>query len=211
MALYPDYCTAAELKAHLRVTDTDDDTALGIAITAASRAIDHSCNRQFGAASPAVARVYRWDGQRVEGLPAVQIDDLMSTTSLAVALDVNQDGVWEQSLTYQTDFDLYPWNAAGDVRPWTHIVFRRTTSYLPVGLPRELSVTALWGWTSVPTVVKDACLIQASRFFVRRDSPYGVTGSPEAGSELRLLDRLDPDVAVLLAPVRRWWGAENGY
>lgn len=209
MALFPDYCTAAELKAHLRITDTDDDTALGIAITAASRAIDHSCNRQFGV-STAVARVYRWDGQCIEGLRAVQIDDLMSTTSLAVALDLDQDGTWEQSLTYQTDFDLYPWNAAGDVRPWTHVVFRRDAVAVPAGCPRELSVTGLFGWTSVPTVVKDACLIQAARFFVRRDSPYGVTGSPEAGSELRLLDRLDPDVAVLLAPVRRWWGAQNG-
>jgi hypothetical protein len=209
MALFPDYCSAAELKAHLRITDTDDDTALGIAITAASRAIDHSCNRQFGV-STAVARVYRWDGQRVDGLPAVQIDDLSATTSLAVALDLDQDGTWEQSLTYQTDFDLYPWNASEDNVPWTHIVFSRTAAALPAGLSRELSVTGLFGWASVPTVVKDACLIQASRFFVRRDSPYGVTGSPEAGSELRLLDRLDPDVAVLLAPVRRWWGAVGG-
>lgn len=207
MALYPDYCSAAELKAQLRVTDTDDDTALGFAITAASRAIDHACNRQFGQASPAAVRIYRWDGQCVEGRTAVQIDDLMSTTNLAVALDLNQDGTWEQTVTNGTDFDLYPWNAAGDTVPWTHIVFRQDASVRPAGYPRELSVTGLWGWSAVPTVVKQACLVQAARFFVRRDSPYGVSGSPEAGSELRLLERLDPDVAMMLASVRRQWGA----
>ena len=50
MAWQPDYVTTDELKTHLRIdlADTTDDDAIGIAITAASRAIDRSCGRQFG-------------------------------------------------------------------------------------------------------------------------------------------------------------------
>jgi hypothetical protein len=61
-----------------------------------------------------------------------------------------------------------------------------------------VKVTALWGWTAVPVAVKQATLLQASRFFSRRHSPYGVAGSPELGSEIRLLARVDPDVGVSL-------------
>jgi hypothetical protein len=64
-------------------------------------------------------------------------------------------------------------------------------------------VTALWGWSAVPPAIEQATLLQASRLLIRRDSPYGVAGSPEAGTEIRLLARLDPDVDVAVAPYRR--------
>jgi hypothetical protein len=44
-----------------------------------------------------------------------------------------------------------------------------------------------------------AARIQAGRFSIRQESLYGVAGSPAAGSELRLLARVDPDVGVSLA------------
>ena len=50
---------------------------------------------------------------------------------------------------------------------------------------------------------QEATLLQASRLAARRDSPFGVAGSPDAGSEMRLLARVDPDVAVALEPYRR--------
>lgn len=53
----------------------------------------------------------------------------------------------------------------------------------------------------VPGPVELACLIQASRWFKRKDAPFGIAGSPELGSELRLLSKLDPDVEVLLDAV----------
>lgn len=205
MAWAPDYCTVTELKAHLRITDTDDDTALGFCITSASRAIDKACNRQFGSASQ--TRVYTWEWEYIKGRPAVPIDDVMTTSGLVVKLDQGQDGTYETTLTYQTDFDLYPLNAAADGVPWTHVVFRHDAQAFPASFADELQVAATFGWTAVPTIVKQACLMQAALFFVRRDSPYGVTGSPEVGSELRLLERLDPTTAMALAVVRRWWGA----
>lgn len=208
MALYPDYVTTAELKSHLGgVTGSSQDTALGIAITAASRAIDHYTNRQFGLNGSAVARVYTYKCECIEGRPAISLDDIQTTTGLAVAFDLDDDGDWEQSLTLSTDFDLWPWNAAVDGKPWTHLVLRSTSV---AGFPysaRGIQVTANWGWSSVPTIVKQACLIQAARFFERQKSPFGIAGSPEIGSEMRLLARLDPDVAMMLASVRRLWAA----
>jgi hypothetical protein len=70
-----------------------------------------------------------------------------------------------------------------------------------------VEVRATFGWTAIPDLVISATLLQAGRFASRRDSPYGIAGSPDTGSELRLLDKVDPDVAVMLAPLTRWWGA----
>lgn len=206
MALFPDYVTVDELKAHLRIDllDTTDDDAIAVAVAAASRAINRSAGRQFGLNGSAVARVYTWGGTYIEGLPAVEIDDLMTAVGLEIKLDDSGQGSYGSALTA---VDPWPWNAAADGRPWTHLVFRSYAPGYPTGFSQGVQVTGNWGWTTVPDVVKQACLIQASRFFVRRDSQYGVAGSPETGTELRLLDRLDPDVAVLLSTVRRHWGA----
>ncbi len=204
MALRPDYVTSAQLKAHLRITDSADDAAVALAVTAASRAIDHATNRQFGLNGSAVARVYTWDGRMIEGLPAVEIDDVMTATGLVVKLDQSGQGVYGSALT---SVDTWPWNAAPDSKPWTHLVFRSYASAFPTMFSQGVQVTANWGWTTVPVIVQQACLIQAARFFVRRDSSYGIAGSPETGTELRLLERLDPDVAITLQTVRRYWGA----
>lgn len=60
---------------------------------------------------------------------------------------------------------------------------------------------------TVPAAVRMGTLIQAARFFKRKDSPFGIAGSPEMGNETRLLSRLDPDVALLVSTERNWWGA----
>lgn len=209
MAWKPDYVTAAELKTYLRIGDTADDALLGVAITAASRAVDHACNRQFGVVGAAVARYYAYAGESIDGRQAVPIDDVQSVTNLAVAVDTDDNASWDSTIVNATDFDLWPWNAAEDGKPWTHVVLR---SGVALGgfyrTARSLRVTALFGWTAVPRLVVEATQLQAARFFSRRNATFGVAGSPELGSEVRLLDRLDPDVAVALRPVRRAaWGA----
>lgn len=217
MAWQPSYVTPTELKAYLRITDTADDTQIQFAIDGASRSIDQECNRQFGVTT-AVARYYEWDGAYLEGqttpyahcyAPILSIDDIQSTTSLEVLVDTENDGTYATEITVSTDFDFWPWNAAANGKPWTHLVLRPTSSVLTQfpSYDRAVKITGLWGWTSVPEVVKQATLIQASRFFSRRNSPYGVAGSPDLGNEIRLLSRVDPDVAVLLGTVKRRFGA----
>jgi hypothetical protein len=206
--MYPDYVTSDQLKAHLRITDNVDDTAVALAVTAASRAIDRWTQRQFGQADTAAARVYSWDGEFIERFPAIRIDDLMTLVDATAQTDYIGDGVTLTTYDlFQPYVQFYPYNADADGRPWTHIVFLNGGPWTPSGVTRELIITAKWGWLAVPDIVQQATLIQAGRFFVRRDSQYGIAGSPETGTEMRLLERLDPDVALMLGTVRRLWGA----
>lgn len=191
----PDYLTLAEGKVFLRVSDALDDAEIGNWITAASRAIDARCNRQFGQLSVAVARVYRrpavWDP--VTGLWIREIDDLQDLTGLTV------DGVAYAS----SGSVLLPDNAPADGRPWTALGFADQPDVSYAGSPESMVVVGRWGWTTFPTQVVAAAKLQINRWHSRRDSPYGVAGSPSTGSEVRLLAKLDPDVAVTLAGLSR--------
>lgn len=203
MAWAPDYVTTAELRSYLNISDSADDTQLALAITAASRAVDTDTNRQFGKVASGEERFYtgRWDACRARWV--VDIDDLMSVSGL----DPQVQDSTGADVGAITPYTLEPRNAAAVGRPWTQLVVATTSTYKPTGLANEVAITALWGWTAVPDTVKQATLLQASRLFSRRTSPYGIAGSPDTGSELRLLARVDPDVAVMLRSYRRWWGA----
>lgn len=206
MAWKPDYTTLSLLKAHLRINDTADDTALSACITAASRAIDYECNRQFGSASQ--VRYYTFDcAYTIDGCYALKIDDVQTSVGLTIAYDVTNTAAWSQATTLGTDWTLWPYNAPSEAQPWTHLLQRDAGLY-PFPTARQgVKVTATFGWSAVPAVVGSASLIQAARFFVRRDAAFGVAGSPDLGNELRLQERVDPDVAVMLKSVKRRWGA----
>lgn len=198
MAWAPDYVTTADLRAYAtRSSVTVDDGDLALVATTASRSVDLACNRQFGLVDQPEARVYtpRWDRRRCRWL--VEIDDLMTAVGLVVTLTAGT----------LTGFTLEPRNAPAKGRPWTLLVVDQDSTVTPAGTEYEAGITASWGWTTVPDPVKQAVFMQGNRFFARRTSPFGVAGSPELGSELRLLARLDPDVAVIVGPFVRWWGA----
>lgn len=207
MSWAPDYVTTADLKAFLRIdpADTTDDLQLAIAITAASRAIDDFAYRQFGQVAAPEARSYTpwYDNSKGVGYAGstagagkwvITIDDLQDATGLTVSVTAG-------ALTL---FAKQPINAAQRGRVWTRLVIDQANLVQIKGLENEATVTAKFGWTAVPVSVKQATLLQASRFFKRRDAPFGVAGSPDAGSEIRLLARVDPDVAVVLRPYRRY-------
>lgn len=208
MAWAPDYVTAADLKGYLRIGDTVDDAEVALAITTASRAIDQFANRQFGQADPAVARRYTWScASRIDRRAALAVDDISTTTDLVVALDTADDGTFSTTLTIDDDFELWPYNAAADGKPWTHIVLTAGASRSFPTTAGAVRVTAKFGWAAVPVAIEQATLFQASRFFADREAPFGVAGSPDTGAELRLLDRVHPDVEVALRPYRRVWAA----
>jgi hypothetical protein len=184
----PDYITTAEAKAFTGVTDTVDDAQYALWITAASRAVDSVCSRQFGQVSTLQARTYRRAAYYLpdEGLYAVDVDDVYDITGMLVA------GVALAS----SGATILPDSAPIESRPWTRLGF---TSYPTL----PLVVTALWGWTAIPNQVKAACELQVNRWNFRRNAPAGVAGSPDQGSEVRLLAKLDPDVSTSLAGLRR--------
>lgn len=196
MAWKPDYCTVAELKDYLSIPadDTVDDAKLAVAITASSRAIDDWSNRQFGQFAAPMSRFYTAQYRFNECQWVIEIDDLMTVTGLTVT-DVAGNAVTSDN------YKLYPRNAVQDGKPWTRMVV--TSGSYRNG---EVEVVARYGWNAVPSSVKNACMLQASRLYMRKDAPFGVIGSPDQGSELRLLSRLDADVVVLLQGYYRWWG-----
>lgn len=196
MTWAPDYCSLPEFKEYLRINDEQDDAVLSRVITAASRAIDHGCDRQFGQLASAEERSYPVEWSRRRGLWVADIEDLMTTTNLVV----EAQGVALDSSKYR----LFPDNAAQKGRPWYKL---GVTDYTvpSIGRGRSIEVTARWGWTSVPDTIKQATLQQASRFFKRRDSPFGIAGSPDTGSEMRLLARTDADVEVMIRDYKRVW------
>jgi hypothetical protein len=122
------YATLSELKLFIRMPEeeTADDDLLGIALTAASEAIDVSCNTTFPR-------------------PLIAADE-------------------------------------------------------DTGAP-ELPADA-----AVPDGIVMACLLQSSRWYKRRDAPFGIAGSDSLNVSIRLA-KVDPDVAVLLSTYRRRWGA----
>lgn len=194
MAWRPDYITVAQLKAYKTIGDTVDDVELATAITAASRAIDLDCNRQFGNVASPVERFYAASFNGRLGRWTVPIDDLQTTVGLVVKVGA----------TTVTDYVLEPRNAVADGLAWTRLVFGpNAEAYPSCDDGYQASATASWGWSAIPTAVVQACKIQADRFAVRRNSPFGVAGSPDLGNELRLLARVDPDVAVSLALYRK--------
>lgn len=205
MAWKPAYATTEAMKAFLDIKNGDsvDDTYLDLAVEAASRAIDVSCNRQFGVVSVAEERFYtaRFDLENRRWY--VPIDDLMTVTSFAAEVQ-DVDG---NTVGAIDSYVMEPRNGLQTGRPWTTLMVRPGSAASPTGRKDEVAITALWGWTSVPETIKQATLLQASRFHARRFSPYGVAGSPDLGSELRLLAKLDVDVALMVNPYRRWWGA----
>lgn len=204
MTWAPDYASTADVKAYTRIQNTDQDAQIALAVTAASRSVDRYCNRQFGLVAAPEARYYTPVFNRRLRKWMVKIDDLQTTTGLAVMADLDDDGTYEGEID---NYALRPVNATATLRPWTLILVQPASTTIPVADEASVEVTARWGWTTVPDTVKQATILQASRVLKRRDAPFGVAGSPDSGSEVRLLARVDPDVAVALNPYVRWWGA----
>lgn len=183
----PDYVTVAQLRHYLRITDTEDDAELAFSIGAASRAIEDHTKRQFGVVDVAEDRMYV--GRcRKGGDWVARIDDLQTTAGVTV----NSGAI--------TEFEFQPFNAIEKGRVYERLVI--PSGDLDLDDP-TVTVNALWGWSAVPTTIEQATLLQASRFHARRFSPFGVAGSPDEGSEMRLLARLDPDVKMSIEAFER--------
>lgn len=195
MAITNGYATLAEVKAALRISDTIDDTLLETAIESASRLVDGYAGRNFYSAGSAV-RYYA---------PATniitEIDDLQTLTSLEVSGNLN--GTFDQTWS-AADYQLEPLNGKVDgLTGWPYTTIRAVGQFAfgtNIG-EASVKVTGVWGWAAVPTAVKQATVIQASRIFKRLDSPLGVLSSPDLGY-IRVGTRLDPDVQQLVEPYR---------
>ena len=199
MALTNAYCTLSDLKTSLAIEDIQDDTALEAAILTASRMIDDYTGRFFYKDGTTAAPVVRY--YTAQDWYTCNVDDFVSLTQIAT--DDNFDQLYT-TIWQADDYMVEPVNNPRRGWPLTRLL--AIDSYIfPYNLPQSVKVTAVWGWAAVPAEISMAAKLQASRLFVRRQSPFGVAGTPEIGT-IRLTSRLDPDVEALIRPFRKMNG-----
>lgn len=199
MALINCYCTLSDLKTSLAIEDIQDDTGLEAAILTASRMIDDYTGRFFyrdGTTAAPVTRYYTPDSWYITNL-----DDFVSLNQIALDDDFDQTYT---TILATSDYLIDPVNNARRGWPYTRIT--AIDRYIfPYAYPQSVRVQAVWGWPSIPAEIAMATKIQASRLFIRRQSPFGIAGTPELGT-VRLTSRLDPDVEALIRPFRKMNG-----
>lgn len=148
---------------------TVDDTVIDDAIAAAEMSLDNACGRRFALAGAASARVFMADRYA----HVVPIHDCTTVTA------VTDNGAAVASTAYQ----LEPINGlshAGEPVPYNAI--RRTGgSHWTYDASKALvSVTATWGWPTIPAQIKEACKVLTKAHLDGRDIRAGIAGfSPE--------------------------------
>lgn len=180
------YVDADELAEFVRVEQ--DNPYVGTYGTAAARAIDDVCNRQFGRLD--VAGTFSYEPDRAalldNGRWLVLVDDVPDIAGVTVTVDGSAVAAGVDG------YQWWPRNEIAKGRPYTGI----TLADRPTG---DVDVLARFGWLAIPAGAAAATWLQVNRWNVRRESPYGTAGSPSEGSEVRLSARLDPDVRAILS------------
>lgn len=191
MAIVNGYATLSEVKTWLGINGTTDDARLESAIEAASRAIDMECSRQFFATT-ATRYFIATAPLRVD-----LNDDLLSVTSIST----DTTGLRNYSALLVTDYELEP-----EAAPYRQIyIAPGSTRSFPIDERRGVQVVGSWGYNATgshPQAINRACLLLATRYFKRKDAPFGVLGTPELGF-MRVTGK-DPEVRALLQPYRRY-------
>ena len=196
MAITNGYTTLNDVKAALNLEDSMDNAALEMAIATASRQIDDYCGRFFykdGTPEAPATRYYTPTDYYI--LPT---DDFVSISEIAT--DDNFDRTY--GTVWTSDDSMFePVNNPSRGWPMTRIL--AVGSYVfPWNLPQSVRVKGVFGWSTVPYEVKTAAKIQASRLFLRNQSPFGIAGNTDLGT-VRLAAKLDADVEALLRPMRK--------
>lgn len=197
MPLTNAYAESAQLQQAFRTIGSTnvDAESYDLALNAASRMIDNHCGRRFYADTSATER---WFVAASTSL--VMVDDFYTTSGLVIGADTDGDGDSDETWTtayYHLD-PINGVNSAGRTWPYTAIRTRPGYAFPIDGDLPLVSVTAKWGWATVPSEVEQAAILQAVQLLKSADAPFGVAGSSEFGV-LRIRERLHPTAVALLA------------
>lgn len=185
------YCTLANVKQALRLTDSVDDVLLEQAIEGASRRVDGYCGRFFYQ-KQATLLLFAHD---IYNLP---VSDLVSITELAT--DNQGNGSYSQ-VWNSNDYFLDPTDAILQGRPYNRIVASAGKTFPMQYLPNKpmIRLNGVWGWSAVPDDVVQATLLLSVRGFARLNAALGVVGFADMAIQVR---SIDPDVRDLLMPYK---------
>lgn len=196
------YVDKDDLKAYIGLTGTAQDNNIDTAIDSASRLIDSVCGRKFSQDDSVVVKTFTPKSSIYLDTP-----DISTTTGLIVKTDDNDDGTYETTLTLNTDYIVEPTNprvikiTGGTTyyEPYNKITIldTRSSERFDPTIKNNIQITAKWGYSAVPEDIKTATLIQALRYFKRKDTPFNTYGDVNTGVS-ELFSRLDPDVQTIL-------------
>jgi len=216
------YATVKELRDQIGKVGATTDVELAALLDAAGMAIDNFCGRPDGfmAVPTASARTYSGNGG-----PIQRIDECVEVTKVEVKdsptdtdYDEWDDADWiafagdPQSPDFQPTSSSRPYraimvSAEGDYDHFTSGSYAHRRGFRPEqtvyrGVP-TVRVTARWGYAdTVPYVIRQACITQASRWFKRGESAWSdAVGSPDTG-QLFYRKVIDPDLEFMLVDGR---------
>lgn len=195
MAIVNGYCTLAEVKQALRLTDTVDDVLIENAIEGASRRIDGYCGRFFYKTASTSLTMFPYSEY------LIRFPNDLANTTVTIKTDTNGDGTYATTLVQGTNYVLEPTTSPLLGRPYTQARALHAATF-PVYFspaPASIQVTGYWGWESVPHDVREACVLLSMRQFARLNAALGVVGFADMAITVRAID---PDVKDLLAPYR---------
>lgn len=186
MAIGDPYNTRAQFKAALDITSTDEDDWIDLCLRGAARGIENRTGwPTFWNTVQAVTRTVDVTGRvvpvRTSGGNYTKIlieDGIASATGFEVS--------GFSSVT------LLPTDAIDKGRPADSVQVPSGSTFTY----GRITLTAVFGWPSVPDDIKWAHHMQTHRLYRRKGSPEGIAGSAEWG--LSRVPRLDPDVLGIL-------------
>lgn len=184
MAVGDPYITWDQLKVVIGVTDDSEDALGQRAVRAAARALEKRSGYTTFWRSLAVETVEVETEGRIRPVRRSGYYKLLLPDGVAQAAGFAISGVPGAAL-FEAGIQFRKKEPVTAVKiPWG------TT------IPETWNITAYWGWPEVPEDIVMANQIQAHRFYGRRGSPEGISGSAEWG--LTRIPNLDPDVKAIL-------------
>ena len=191
MATSKRYAEVAELKSAAGIPDTTDDRRIGAVLDAISRALDDYCGWRFYTTADDETRYYpgsEW------GDTWFCPDPIISLTTFST--DADGDRTYEDDWE-TTDYDLLPYNAALDKKPYTHLETTQNGDYSFPSGNKSIKAVGKFGWPEVPDQIREATILCGEKLFKRKDAVFGVMGVTELGIVQQIIKE-DPELNMLL-------------
>jgi hypothetical protein len=187
------YLTTEQVKDYCRnERPTDDDEWLETAGNYAEQFLDTALQRRIAVADAvATARVYV-----PTSCDRLRIHDATEVTVIS-----------NNGATISSNYQLEPLNGidwAGEARPYEEIVLTSGTWYMD-GARATVTVTAKWGWASIPDRIVQAALIVAKEIITNRDEvKLGLVGFSDVGGVVARTNPIVRDVVKDYRRVEAW-------
>lgn len=180
-------------------TDSSQDDRLTFLVNAASTVIHEYCQREFVSVLGSGTRNF---ALKRDGLITFGKYDLQSASLVQLDTDGSVTASTVDPAAYQLAPVDSPHGVYGSLRFYSFSIGPILRQWAG-GIPRQVSVTGLWGFPSVPADVEQACVLTVAKWFKRDQvawtNEYAV---PQAGPGDGL--NLPFDARMLLQPYKRF-------